>query len=447
MTWVLYTLLIGSLIMNLYPVVNIIIVLAFVPLYLRYGFGQKNPCPIANPTKWLLWAYLYSLLSYFLITSDVANFFSFDFLRRDGAVFFAYLPLLIVGAYGLKMEQVQKLVNIYLSWMAALAVFGAAQFGARLGLLPDFLGLLPEPLTMVHDSATAGTEFHALISAHNAAGGAYAIASVLALAMLLFVGDKPKIRTWPTVWFGLNFMGLALTGSRGSYVAFCGALLLVFLRSKTDLKRAVKPLILVFIPVLFLLAQQSQLTSRVSAIGAGEADPNIVVRLIMWPRAINDFIASPVTGIGFGRFNDDNLKFYGIPNFIYVATRGEIVNSDAHAHNSFLHYAAEGGIIGLVLMVGIWVSVYRWAKWAQSRFEYGTFGYALARALCACVILESIMSMTDHMMNSAVTTIAIFTLFGLLRNAVQACDDRLAAPARAFSTSTVTGGDIAEAHG
>ena len=47
-----------------------------------------------------------------------------------------------------------------------------------------------------------------------------------------------------------------------------------------------------------------------------------------------------------------------------------------------------------------------------------TFGYALARAVCACVALEFLISLTDHMMASAVTTIAIMSLFALLRNVV-----------------------------
>jgi hypothetical protein len=48
--WLFFAL-ICTLVTNLYPLVNVGIVLSFFPLYLMYGPREKNPCPTANPGK------------------------------------------------------------------------------------------------------------------------------------------------------------------------------------------------------------------------------------------------------------------------------------------------------------------------------------------------------------------------------------------------------------
>lgn len=443
----LFFILICSLGMNVYPALNIAAVLAFGPFYLLAGRHHRNPCPSADPRRWLWAAYCYWIVSYFLTTGSLTNFFSFDFLRRDGAIFFAYLPLLLICEYGLQPERIRELLNMYLSIMGVLAVIGAVQFAAVSGIIPDFVSFLPDSLVMVRQAGASGLEFHALIDAHNAAGGAYAIASLMALAMLLFSGTKPRILSWPTLWFSLALVGLALTKSRGAYLAFCAAALLVFFHKKDDFKRAVKPLFLVVLPLFYFLVQQAEVATRVNAISAGDSDPNVIDRFELWSRAVGFIASSPLFGIGFGRFNDDNLQFYGIPHFLYLAFGGKINNDNSHAHNSFLHFAAEGGLVGLALMLGIWLAVYRWAKWSESQFPEGMFPFALARGIRACVLLECFLSFTEHMMNSAVTTVTIFALFGLLRNAVQQRDRWLLLQARLLTRARKSMmGNVLDAH-
>ena len=138
----LFFLLICSLTMNLYPVVNILIVGAFCLVYVLYR-RKKNPCPLSDPTKWVIYACAFWAVSYFVTTGSIENFFSFDFLRRDGNIFFAYLPIIVVG-YGLKLERAHSLLRIYLGMMSFLAAVGAIQFAAGVGLIPNFLHLLPD---------------------------------------------------------------------------------------------------------------------------------------------------------------------------------------------------------------------------------------------------------------------------------------------------------------
>jgi len=145
-------------------------------------------------------------------------------------------------------------------------------------------------------------------------------------------------------------------------------------------------------------------------------DPNVVERFVYFERAKDDFLASPLIGIGFGRYNDDFLSFSGIRNVVYVATQGEIVNESTHAHNSYLHFLAEGGLLGFGLMMGIWTSAYRWARKIQDRFMTNSLPYAFDIGVQACICFEFFDSFTEHSMGTAITSLTVFTMFGILRN-------------------------------
>lgn len=419
MIQLLFFLLMCTLVSNLAPLVNVAVILAFIPLYflarpevLTVPAGQP-----AHPEIWLKAAYCYWISSYFLFTGSISNFLSFEFLRRDGAILFGYLPLFLFCEYGLDREFVRRLVSIFLSLMAAVALLGAVQFADAVGILSS--GWLPMPVQFGHSSAPAGHVFYGLFQAHNAAGAVYAIAALLSLAVLVFDNDgKPRVFALPTCWTALNLLGLAMTKSRGAYVGVAIATLVMLFDRLIDVRRAGRPLLLIIVPLLTALVLQPDIATRMSSITSGEEDPNVVERLAYWSRAITYIQQSPIVGVGFGRYNDEALQFWGVPGVFYPAVGGEIVNDDKHAHNSYLHFLAEGGIVGLALMVEVWISVFRWARWAGRICGDVGVGQALARTVQASVVLLFWLSLTEHQMNSAATTIVIFALFGLMRNLV-----------------------------
>lgn len=79
----------------------------------------------------------------------------------------------------------------------------------------------------------------------------------------------------------------------------------------------------------------------------------VAERLGMWQAGIDMFEATPIYGVGAGNFNVVYDQ-YRVPQFLY---------SRGHAHNYYIHVAAETGIIGLVayalVLVGAWVDVVR----------------------------------------------------------------------------------------
>jgi O-antigen ligase len=417
-TKVIFILLVASLAANLVPMVNVGVVLALIPLY---WFGRLKT-PVAseglgsNPGFWVKAAYLYWISSFFLFTHSVETFFSFDFLRRDGAILFAYLPLLLLGDYGLDAAFVRRLIHLFLWIMSAIAFFGTVQFADAIGAAPGLASLIPFPVDLGQQSSLAGYIFYGLFQAHNSAGAAYAIAALLALGLLVFSEELPRVFSLRSLWLAMTVIGLGMSKSRGAYVAFAIASILGFFGKHRDIRRAAKPLAAVLLPLLIVLLLQPEIAGRVNTIGSGEEDPNVIERFEYASRALGYIGDSPIFGIGFGRFNDGGLQFWGAPGVFYPAIGGVIVNDDKHAHNSYLHFWAEGGVVGLALMMGIWISVFRWSRDAQRRAPAAGLTQVLARVIQATVIVEFFLSLTEHQMNSAATTVPIFTFCGLLQN-------------------------------
>ncbi len=407
-----------SLTENRLPWLNVAVILLFAPLYLL-----SDAKPVINPDftptstlRWVKAAYVFWLLSYLLTRAPISNLFSFDFLRRDGALLFAYLPLIIISDYGLDRKFLEKAVGIYLTLMSALAILGVLSYLETFGNISLSTAILPEDLQVIFNTPSAGYEFHGLYEAHNAAGAVYGLACCISLCLLVFA-EKRKLWSLPSFWFSATFVGLMLSKSRTSYIAFAATALMFFAMKSGHRRTMLRMMIFLLLPLSYFLVAQSDVFQRAQAVDDSD-DPNIVSRWVGFQRAFDDFVASPIIGIGFGRYNDDYLTFSGTEHLFYVATGGQVINESSHAHDSYLHFLAEGGLIGFGLMMAIWVSAYRWAKKTQVYFKENTFPSAFAAAIQACIIFEFCISFTEHSMGTAVTSLTIFTMFGVLRNLV-----------------------------
>jgi O-antigen ligase len=412
------TLMVVSLVGNVFPVFNIVAISSLFPLYLINKESRDKALSNYGPVtarKFLIAAYLYWIASYLITGAPIANFFSFDFLRFDGALFIAYIPLLLVIDLELDPQFIRRLIGFFLTAMSFVALLGLAEF-VDSTLMPLGLSSLPEPLQLIHNASLSTDIFHGFFRAHNAAGAIYAMAALLSFAFLVG-GKNPSLFSWPAFWFAANVAGLVLTQSRTAYVAFVAATLLIFLLRKGSIKNALKYGGPILVPLLASLLIQPTVTRRTEAVSNLE-DPNIIMRFAYYQRAVDDFTLSPIFGTGFARYNDQLKTYSGIANFVYFATGGSIENDDLHAHNSYLHFLAEGGIVGLALMLGIWIATFRWVGKQKQIFETGSFGHCLAQGIQACIVLEFFMSFTEHMMGTAVTSLTILTMAGLLLNLV-----------------------------
>ncbi len=412
------TLMVVSLVGNVFPVINILAISGLFPLY----FVHKDSGAIARSTygpatarQWLLAVYGYWIGSYFVTGAPISNLFSFDFLRFDGALLIAYIPLLVIADVRLDPQFIRRLLGLFLTIMSIVALLGLGEF-VDLTLTPLGLSWLPEPLQMMHNASLSSDIFHGFFRAHNAAGASYSMAALLAF-VLLVCGKPSSLVSWPTFWLAANVVGLVLTQSRTAYVSFFATALVMLVYRRDSLRSALKYGCPVLLPLLYFLLVQPTVSHRTEAVSYLE-DPNVVTRFFYYKRALDDFRQSPIVGIGFGRFNDELKIYSGLPYVLYFATGGSVVNDDSHAHNSYLHFLAEGGIAGLGLMLGVWIATFRWVGKQKLIFEAGTFGDCFAQGIQACIILEFFMSFTEHMMGTAVTSLTIFTMVALFLNLV-----------------------------
>ena len=347
----------------------------------------------------------YWVASYFWSVGDFQNFISVDFFRRDGALLVSYTGFLGFLGWPLRSTQCRRFWIIFLLLLALIAIPGLA-YCLHLFPLPNDI----EALGLVSfDPAVGGRMFMGWYEAHNSTGGVYALGSILALSFTQEPKLSPKLRQFVWALFCCCLGGLAFTFSRGSYLGFLlGAAFIIPLRS---LGKAMKVGLLIGLPVLLLSLLASPVLNRIDTITDPYYGTN-ADRLRIWDEALHDIIASPIIGIGYSRFNDEAVTFEGVRGLWWVGVEGKIINDDSHAHNSYLHFWAEGGIIGLWLTLRVW-----WCAWAELSFFESKLAKSRLRELHgaakACLLGLLMVSVTEHMLGKGSVVLVGMALIGM----------------------------------
>ncbi|HEV2490507.1 MAG TPA: O-antigen ligase family protein [Candidatus Acidoferrales bacterium] len=251
-------------------------------------------------------------------------------------------------------------------------------------------------------------------------GNQYAMAALMTLCFILRA-KRPKLLSWASLVFISLLAGVILSGARTAYVAFAGALLVQFLRKRKYSKALKRAAALVFVPIILLILSQPKILARAATILYFGGDSNVRGRFTLYQKAVEEFSNSPIVGVGFGRFTDSGKTYYGLRHLVYIATAGKEVGKVENlneAHDSYLQFLAEGGLVGLVLMLGVWVSTYRWAGRMRRKFHVQSEAAAFCEGVQASVLATFFSSLTGTTMLMATTPLFVFTMVGLLRNVV-----------------------------
>jgi O-antigen ligase len=128
----------------------------------------------------------------------------------------------------------------------------------------------------------------------------------------------------------------------------------------------------------------------------GGKEANIYIRAYKcWPRAVYLFSQSPITGTGFGSFNDDPAKVSRAKTSStkggFTDDRKDVLFDSSHAHHSYLHILAEEGIIGLLLFLLFWSHLFRYIT-----SKYRRFSETVRTFLIIAFFNLSFMSFTEH---------------------------------------------------
>lgn len=219
---------------------------------------------------------------------------------------------------------------------------------------------------------------------------------------------------------GLVIMAVVASYSRGAWLGLMsGTLMMLAIRGRKSAGIWVVLVLLVLFGWLALQngvispAQAQRLTSitdQFTPFDVRDVIPNdenfaVVERMAMWQAGGNMFLHNPWLGVGIGNFNTVYPDFYA----------GSWIFSRGHAHNYYIHAAAETGIIGVVAYLTLLLTAYVMAgrtcrnthEVALRYIAWGGFG-----TLTAVMVHNMVENL--HVLNLGIEWSAVLALFYLI---------------------------------
>jgi len=330
------------LLFNKYPYFQILsilflLIIAFIFFLLRFSFVQNN----RDILFLLIIIYLYFIFSYFFSGQSLQNFFSYRFLRYDGNFFFCYIMFFV---FSIPFFDYEKALNLYFKFIfftfTVLSLFGLTEY------------LFDKTDFTIQKEVYAGKFFHAFNVTHNATGSVYSIVCIFAL--VFFLREKNIYKKMGYIFIlACCILGLLITKSRGSYVGLAAAFVFVLWMNYRSVKKFFMSVSIIFavsIPFLYITGAYKRILQIF------DFKATTTIRFDLWERAWNLFSQSPIVGVGFGRYNDifENSRLQGIRGLADIYIDPNFVINDAHAHNSYLQFLSETGVLGLFLLLLFW---------------------------------------------------------------------------------------------
>ncbi len=200
----------------------------------------------------------------------------------------------------------------------------------------------------------------------------FTVMMVPLMAAYGFSGRRSTAKILTRISLLIAVGGLLVSFSRGAYLAL-GAIAVVMCIA--NIRRLV-PILMVVFSVVPLLPNSIYL--RLFSMGNG-SDVAIVERFELWGVGMLLFLKAPLLGHGFGVAS----TFEGIQQAGYYV---------CHVHNLFLQVLAEGGVVGLVLLLFLLWKLFRTGFeliiHAPKCRNYGAAVIAFCAGLCMCGMVD-----------------------------------------------------------
>lgn len=338
----------------------------------------------------------YALLLFFLWAAatqwiaqgrlDIAGFSSFSKTWNVLAMIF------VPAAFSAGPDDIKKIMRVLLACGSAVAIAGLVEqvAGVRIfGLMEQgrFYGFQSHPL-------------------HS--GGFYCILFLTALSFALRSGsEKFDIVFW---WSAALALGLAvvLTRSRSYYLASAAGAL--FLLSFKGVKTFAAGALIGGFMVLALAQADRSFSDRLSTISVQNMDESAKIRVRLWRAAGGMIKDHPFAGVGYRGWKQNILNYSrDIPGWKLDQA------AYAHAHNSYLTFAAETGIPGLLLFLAFWTLLIL----EQTCFLRGSPDDDAARPLILATLASLaallVAAFFEHNLLTATISLCLFFLIGLSR--------------------------------
>ncbi|MBA4607587.1 O-antigen ligase family protein [Aeromicrobium sp. Marseille-Q0843] len=173
----------------------------------------------------------------------------------------------------------------------------------------------------------------------------YAGYLLTSMALAFFVVSRDRLTAWPVVLLVL-LGGVLATGSRGALAAAAVLLALAVVALISSrigtllMAGGVAALaVLLLVPDILTRSLLPGMDRLLSSAGNADTDP----RWRLWSRGWELWTDHPLIGVGIGQYPEYSAGLTPFRNW----TEGQVV------HNTFLSFAAEGGLLGLLALVTI----------------------------------------------------------------------------------------------
>ena len=373
-----------------------VLVLLLTPISVIGIFYRTDFLKFKKIELYLLLLYIYVIGS--TLIYNPSSFLEFDFYRKDGNFIISYLILLVFIFLPLNID-----IDIDKWLKRAFVIFSIASFVAFL--------IMPKEVP----EEGGATVHHFFFLSHNAAGGFYSVIGAMALG--IYLHSKNKLYLFYAIMF---IFFLYMTNSRGSILAIMAAFGYSLIKFK-------KPFLVftIFLLIQFFIVQETYPTwvsmgkimsenanYTVSSAAQGidfQRVGTFIDRLYyLWPRAFDNFIHSPLLGLGFGSYDDLYYRYSDvIPHLLAIKEGAMVRHSEAHAHNSTFTILAELGVVGYLLFILLFNEINKKII-AIKKVEPGIF-MALSLAFWTCIFS----SLTEHRITTPSQMIPFFILFGI----------------------------------
>ncbi|MDF1544273.1 MAG: O-antigen ligase family protein [bacterium] len=286
-----------------------------------------------------------------------------------------------------------RILIIYLAFRVFLTMalkIGVERLLHRYVYLVFFLSLINIGLYLYHggEQRIFGTAWLAYET--------YAMTALpMALTFLVFHSKPSKRLIFGAICIVIG-IGIFATQSRAPLLAVLTAIPVVLImagyKARQDrlkpVRRRLKTLLvpLLVLATILILFRESVLSG---AIGRYEqfidslSDPQgtVALRLVLWTAAWKAFLSDPLTGIGIGNFR---LLVELMPRLRLVSVWDRI--SYMSAHNVFLQYLAETGIVGGIALISLAMAGLR-KSWSNVKTRLAVSDQSVSVALYVCMFL------------------------------------------------------------
>lgn len=242
---------------------------------------------------------------------------------------------------------VKKLFNIMIAISALVAVYAIWQHYTGIDLYQA------RTLTQIYESG----KFRSLGNfSIPLTYGFYAMVVSLLSFCLAFSEEDRNMRIFYFLCCFLCATGNLFSGTRSTLIGQILGFTVFFIFSPNRDRKVGIPLVLIYFILIFSI--DPDLFVRVNRLAQAKNVASMDIRTVIWSTSFEIFLDHPITGIGFGSFNQLYAHYLRIPSEIF-----------GHAHNDFLNVAVNAGIIGLIPFVWIWITIWRNLKKKFSQTE------------------------------------------------------------------------------